>query len=51
MFVIRQQNGASRRGGENLWSHHFLAEIVREKAPAGLSFDERHLLVNTREGV
>src|SRR5438132_1602188 len=51
VFVIGQQDTASRRGGENLWSHHFLAEIVREKAPSGLSFDERHLLVDTREGV
>jgi hypothetical protein len=51
VFVIGQQDAPSRCGGENLWSHHFLAEIVREKAPGGLSFDERHLLVGPRERV
>jgi hypothetical protein len=51
VFVIGQQNAPSRCSGENLWSHHFLAEIVREKAPGGLSFDERHLLVDARKRV
>ena len=51
MFVIGQQDAPSCCGAENLWPHHFLAEIVREKARGGLSFDERHLLVDPRKGV
>jgi len=51
VFVIDQQDAPSRCGGENLWSHHFLVEIVREKAPGGLGFDERHLLVDARKRV
>jgi hypothetical protein len=51
VFIIGQQDAARCCGGENLWSYHFLAEIVREKAPSRLSFDERHPLVDTRKRV
>lgn len=49
VFVVDQQDAPRRCGGENLWSHHFLPEIVREKASGGLSFDARHLLVHSRK--
>ena len=49
VFVIGQQDAPSCCGGENLWSHHFLAEIVRGKAPGGLGFDERHLFLGARK--
>jgi hypothetical protein len=55
VWLIQGEPGASaalmRCSGENLWSHHFLAEIVGEKNPRGLGFDERHLLVDTRNRV
>jgi hypothetical protein len=32
VFGTSQQDAPSHSSGENLWSHRFLAEIVREKA-------------------
>ena len=51
VFVIRQQDAPIRCGSKNLWSHHFLAEIVREKSSSRLGFDERHLIVGARKSV
>jgi hypothetical protein len=51
VFVIGQQDAPSCCGGENLWPHHFLTELVRQKAPGGLGFDGRHPLVGTRQRI
>jgi hypothetical protein len=39
VFGISQQDAPSRCGCEGLWSHHFLAAVVRQKVPDGLGFD------------